>query len=261
MARPTSDDIRELLLSAVREVAPPGRYDSSAQQGMVFKITSDKLNILSDPETEQLILTEWHELFRTGYLAWGLNLGNANAPFFHLTDRGKRALERLSHDPSNPAGYKRNLDSIATLSPIARSYLVEALACFTAGLYKAAAVMIGAAAESLVLELRDVTVQRLTVLSKPAPRGLVDWRIKTVLDALHSFLKTQSHLFPRELREEFDAYFLAFAQQIRASRNDAGHPSSVDPVTEQGVHASFLLFPELARLSAGLSSWVRTSLV
>ena len=121
--------------------------------------------------------------------------------------------------------------------------------------------MLGAAAESLAIELRDLTAQRLKAISKPIPKGLADWRVKTVLDALHSFLNTQSHLFPRELREEFDAYFLAFAQQIRASRNDAGHPSSVDPVTEQGVHASFLLFPELARLSAGLSAWVNASLV
>jgi hypothetical protein len=261
MAHPTSDDIRELLLSAVREVAPPGRYDGAAQQGTVFKIVSEKLKLFSDPETEQFVLTEWHDLFRTGYLAWGLNLGNANAPFFHLTNRGKQALERLSHDPSNPAGYKRHLDSIAILSPIARSYLLEALACFNADLHKAAAVMLGAAAESLALELRDLTTQRLKVLSKPVPKGLADWRIKTVLDALHSFLNTQSDLFPRELREEFEAYFLAFAQQIRASRNDAGHPSSVDPVTEQGVHASFLLFPDLVRLSVGLSAWVNASLV
>lgn len=261
MSQPTSDDIRELLLSAVREVAPPNRYDGSAQQGTVFQIVTDRLKLFSDPETEQLVLTEWHELFRTGYLAWGLNLGNANAPFFHLSARGKQAMERLSHDPSNPAGYKRHLDSIATLSPIARSYLLEALACFTAGLHKAAAVMLGAAAESLAIELRDLTAQRLKAMSRPIPKGLGDWRVKTVLDALHSFLNTQSHLFPRELREEFDAYFLAWAQQIRASRNDAGHPSSVDPVTEQGVHASFLIFPELVRLSAGLSAWVTASIV
>ena len=62
------------------------------------------------------------------------------------------------------------------------------------------------------------------------------------------------------MREEFEAYWLAFAQQIRATRNDAGHPSSVDPVTEEGVHGSFLVFPNLAKLSNSLSTWVMTNL-
>lgn len=260
MPRPTPDQIRELLLTVAHSVAPPGRFDGSAQQSSVFEAVSKKLELFSDPESEQLILTEWQDLFRSGYLAWGLNLGNPNAPFFHFTSRGNRTLERLSRDPANPAGYSRHLDAAVSLNPIAKSYLTEALACFAAGLHKAAAVMLGAASESLVLELRDAAVQRLTALSKPTPRGLADWRIKTVLDSLHVLLKQQSSHFPRALQEEFEAYFLAFAQQIRASRNDAGHPSSVDPVTEEGVHASFLLFPELAQLSSKLGSWVASSL-
>jgi hypothetical protein len=64
----------------------------------------------------------------------------------------------------------------------------------------------------------------------------------------------------RELRESFEAYWAAFAQQIRTVRNDAGHPTSVDPVTPDTVHASLLIFPELARLASGLSHWVATDL-
>jgi hypothetical protein len=58
------------------------------------------------------------------------------------------------------------------------------------------------------------------------------------------------------LRDEVQAYWLAFAQQIRATRNDAGHPSSVDPVSEEGVHASFLVFPEFVGLQARLAAWI-----
>jgi hypothetical protein len=65
--------------------------------------------------------------------------------------------------------------------------------------------------------------------------------VKTVLDALYDLLDARKGSFPKKLREEFDAYWLAFAQQIRTGRNDAGHPSSVDPVTEEGVHASYLV--------------------
>jgi hypothetical protein len=65
----------------------------------------------------------------------------------------------------------------------------------------------------------------------------------------------------RELRESFEAYWSAFAQEIRAVRNDAGHPTSVDPVTSDTVHASLLVFPELARLASGLSRWVADELM
>ncbi len=43
-------------------------------------------------------------------------------------------------------------------------------------------------------------------------------------------------------------------------RNEAGHPSSIDPVTPDTVHASLLVFPELARLAKGLTDWVSNSL-
>ena len=224
-------------------------------------MSARKLGANGNPDFERAILTQWHDLFRTGLLAWGLNLSNPNPPFFHLTDRGRRALANVTRDPSNPAGYIRHLSSIATLDPIATSYLTEGLDCYVDGLFKAAAVMIGCAAESVILCLRELTVQRLTVLGKTVPANMTEWRIKTVSDSLRNFFVGQSNSFNRELREPFEAYWAAFAQQIRASRNDAGHPASVDPVTPDTVHASLLIFPELARLANGLSNWVTNDLV
>jgi hypothetical protein len=56
----------------------------------------------------EAILTQWSELFRTGLLAWGMNFSNPNPPFFHLTARGRQALENATLDSSNPAGYLRH---------------------------------------------------------------------------------------------------------------------------------------------------------
>jgi len=39
-------------------------------------------------------------------------------------------------------------------------------------------------------------------------------------------------------------------------RNEAGHPSNIDPVTYDTVHASLLIFPELANLVNELSMWI-----
>lgn len=230
------------------------------QQNSVLEAVSRTLGANNNRDFEEAVLTQWADLFRTGLLAWGLDISNPNPPFFHLTERGRQVLQNLTRDPSNPAGYLRHMASVARLEPVAMSYLSEGLECYVAGLFKAAAVMVGGAAESMILTLRDITVQKLESLQRPIPSNLSDWRIKTIFDALRSFFETNATRFDRELREAFEAYWPAFAQQIRVTRNDAGHPTSVDPVTPDAVQASLLIFPELAKIINSLSLWVNQQL-
>jgi hypothetical protein len=260
MQKPTPQEIRQVLLEEIKTAQPRTPLDGSLQQNTVLTQISRRLNIINDLELEQVVLAEWFGLFNTGYLSWGHNLNNPSPPFCHVTARGKSALESLSRDPGNPAGYLAYLHSLAPLSPVAMSYLTEGLNCYVGGHYKAAAVMIGGAAESMVLELRDHLVQRLSDLGQPIAAKLNDWRIKTVLDELQQFVDGRKTTLPRELREEFSAYWPAFTQQIRAVRNDAGHPSSVDPVSPETAHASFLVFPLLAQLAAGVHEWIAKQL-
>jgi hypothetical protein len=260
MTHPVQPSIREVLLAEIKIQEPRDFSGQTLQQNSVLSATARKLGVNQSPDLEQAILTQWGELFRMGLLAWGLNLANPNPPFFHLTERGRQALQNATRDPSNPAGYLRHLASIATLEPVAMSYLTEGLECYVAGLFKAAAVMIGAAAESVILDLRNATVKKLASLNKPIPRSLEDWKIKTVSDALRASFESHAAKFKRELREAFEAYWSAFAQQIRTTRNEAGHPVSVDPVTPDTVHASLLIFPELARLANSLARWVADDL-
>jgi hypothetical protein len=259
MARPTISDVRNALLGLIDEQRPKGPTDSPLQQGSILEGVNKRLGI-SKSGLDLALLTLFHDLMRTGYLAWGHNLNNPNPPFFHVTDRGARALAIGSRDPTNPDGYLGHVATLAKLNPVANSYLIEALECFSSGLFKASAVMVGAAAESLILELRDATIQRLSTLGQALPRGIDDWRVKTVLDALDAFFQSKRSGIPRSLREEFDAYWPAFTQQIRATRNDAGHPVSIDPVTEDSVHAAFLVFPQLARVAQELREWVLRNL-
>lgn len=259
--QPQSLSIRESLLAEIEANDPKGRPGfPELQQGYVLDAVGRKLRTNQNPHLEQAVLTQWQELFRTGLLAWGLNLANPNPPFFHLTERGRAALANLARDPSNPAGYLRHLSSVAMLDPIANSYLTEALDCYVDGRFKASAVMTGCAAESVILRLRDLTVDKLNSLGRTISRELTDWRVKTVSDGLHDFFDANSAAFSRQLREPFEAYWAAFSQQIRTTRNAAGHPVSVDPVTPDSVHASLLIFPELARLATALSNWVSTEL-
>ena len=256
MPQPPIPSIREVLLEEIKAQRPKNQIDAPLTQNSVLNAAAGRLGRGND----EAVLTQWGELFRTGLLAWGLNLSNPNPPFFHLTERGRQALQNLARDPSNPAGYMRHLDSVTKIGPIARSYLLEGLDCYVAGLFKAAAVMVGGAAESVILDLREAAIAKLTALNKPVPKQMQDWRIKTVTDALHDFVEQHKSQLGPDLREPFEAYWSAFASQIRAVRNDAGHPASIDPVTPDTVHASLLIFPELARLDGRLTDWVTQSL-
>jgi hypothetical protein len=244
-------EMRSTVLLVIAELQ--GRYGGNLQSGSVLGTASERLNIRFNTEAEQALLTVFGDLFRTGYLAWGYNLANPSPPFFHTTELGRRALQNLSRDPGNPDGYLKHLDSVTQVTPLARSYLEEALSCYVGDLPKAAAVMVGGAAESLVLEVRGALVARLNQLGRVPPKNLQDWRIKTVVDAIYGILVQHKSSVPRW--DTVEGYWPAYIQQIRAARNEAGHPSSIAPITIDTVHASLLIFPELARLAVELRTW------
>lgn len=253
-------EIRACMLQVIADMAPKRPGDGNLQSRGVLREAQQRLGIAHDHAREEALLTVFHDLFRTGYLAWGFNLANPDPPFFHVTDQGVSALARLTRDPANPHGYLQYLASRATLNPVAQSYVKEALACFTHDLAKASAVMIGCAAESMILELRDAIATRLTAIGKPSPAGLSDWRIKTVADGVFAILQGSSGHMPKELRESLQSYWPAFLQQIRAARNDAGHPTGVDPVTFETAHASLLIFPELCEWIIAVRVWAGANL-
>jgi hypothetical protein len=118
--------------------------------------------------------------------------------------------------------------------------------------------MVGAASESLILELRDELVNKIVSLGRAPAKELQTWMIKKVVDALRRDVDSHKGNMPRGLLDAFEAYWPAFVQHIRAVRNDAGHPSSIDPITPESVHAALLIFPELASLAAELKTWIAT---
>lgn len=148
---PSARKIRAKLLELIAEQNTQRSDSSALQMHSVLREAQAQLGIGRNPKAEQKVLTEWNELFRTGFLAWGHDFNNEKPPFFHVTDRGSRALELAHRDPSNPEGYVTHLQLKSELGPISKAYLSEALDCYVAGSFKAAAVLIGAASERLVL--------------------------------------------------------------------------------------------------------------
>ncbi len=117
-------DIRETFLTVISEQSADAGADGNLQTNSLLPEVGRRVAARGNIELEQAILSQFQELFRTGYLAWGHNLSNPNPPFIHVTAVGRRALQTLSRDPANPTGYRRHLSNIADLTPMARDYLV-----------------------------------------------------------------------------------------------------------------------------------------
>jgi hypothetical protein len=125
-------------------------------------------------ELEQAILTVWYDLFRNGLIAPGVNLNARNLPQCHLTSAGREMLKHVSRDPSNPVGYMEYLRHQGPIGEIALSYVEEALHTYNSNCFKAAAVMIGAAAERLVLDVRDALVKGIKKTGRNPAKSLTD---------------------------------------------------------------------------------------
>ena len=127
--------------------------------------------------------------------------------------------------------------------------------------------MVGACVEELALELAKAISERLSVLSRPAKPKLRSFSIKAVLDEISSVLglaldkaiTASKDQGSRKLREAFEHYWLPMTHMIRVSRNNAGHPGSIDPVTWEDVHSSLLIFPHVAKIADELTKWVAGS--
>jgi len=200
------------------------------------------------------ILDYWNTLLRSGVIAFG-NESDWTTETFHLTETGRKTLEQFGRDPINRDGYMKHLKQCATLEPIAESYIKEALHTYQAGCHKATAVLVGTGAEGMILHLRDVLVSRLRAASKRVPKDLEGWKIKAVCDEVGILLEVNQKHMPAELSASFATYWDGFTSHIRAIRNKAGHPNSIDPVSPESVHAALLVFPEFAQLVAALETW------
>ncbi len=257
-------DIRTMLLEIIAEkdaYIRKDRSNGSLQQGSVLGEIQQRLGRSLSFDVQQAVLTSWYDLFRNGILSWGYDLSNTSPPFCHVTAHGQKILENLSRDPGNPDGYMAFLTKNAAPNPVALSYIEEALRTYNSICYKASAVMVGAASESLVLAVQEALLKKMDGLGIAKPHDLEDWRMKRVLAAIESALKQRKQAIPAALFEAFEAYWPAFTHQIRTARNESGHPSSISPVTPDNVHASLLIFPELAKLADSLIGWIDNSMI
>jgi len=257
--------LRRTLLEVVNDFSR--QSGNKMQSGSIIAETSKRLGIpAQNRDLQEAIMTYFNDLYHSGQIGFGTSGqgGQLNPEFCFVTPRGRETLKHLSRDPHNPDGYLEYLLSQAAISPIAESYVKEALQTYEAHCYKATAVMIGAAAERLVLDLGDAIKQRLTQLTKPANKKLEDRSVKKVFDEIRLVisggmdrqLNAQRDPELVKLKEAFEYYWPSIAHEIRAARNEAGHPSSIDPVEPENVDGALRIFPLHARIVRQLIGFV-----
>lgn len=256
--------IREALLENLRGVSADPQSGGSFQSHTFIDRTARGLGIGThgdrDIEDQQALLDAFHDLLVEKVIGWGFNLDNSAPPFLHIRPEGREVVEHLSRDPANPGGYMASIRPALAGRPIAESYIYEAVQAYNARLFKSSAVMLGCAAEDLAHALRDAVVAHIEASGVGVPTALKRWQIKTVQDELARILDSEKGRMDRMLREKYEAFWSSMAGFTRMTRNDAGHPKDVAPVTREVVHSQLLLFPELVRLTQDLCAWVSSGM-
>lgn len=259
MANQLTDSIRTAFPVVLKEKMQSDKPDHFDLSDIAARIGA-KLGRRVDVSLEQAVLDVYFELFRSGLISFCYSTSRGDLMKFRLTDAGNSYLEDAEHAPENLVGYLAGIPLPSGLSAVGQSYLDEALRVFGSGHYRAAAVLLGAAAESTVLEIRDAYVKKLEETRESPRSTLTDQNAsaKQIYEALDKTLTERKDEMPTDLAEEFDAHWYSFLSDIRLSRNESGHPRTIAPVTRDAVRAGFLQLRSIARVAADLKSWIES---
>lgn len=166
--------------------------------------------------------------------------------FFDISEYGGRVLSQTAESPYDPFEFNRRMRETAPLlEPDTFEFLKEAVACFLGRYFRASAVMIGLASENEVLKLIELFRNTLGPSGRPSySRAIGNARtLRSKFDVLYSRLRSIRGTLPYQIRE-LDTWLLGTFQVIRMHRNDAGHPTGLNPSSEDvfGTLSLFLTY-------------------
>src|SRR6266481_5151979 len=152
--------VREIFLRRLREEGSRwtqcGQHDPGFESFLEFPSVQDRNRF--DDLLRQII---W-EFIVSGVIAPGIGLHSSgvNLPFFTITDFGHEVLSAERAIPQDPDGYIAEIRSAGKtcVDPVAIGYIEEALRCFSRGCYTASVLLLGVAAEEVVLKACELIV-------------------------------------------------------------------------------------------------------
>jgi hypothetical protein len=226
------------------------------------KILDRKPEHVAATSLEKAIHDVVWELILEGVFAPGSRLNSSNAlPQLHITEHGKKVLEAGQMTPHDPDGYLERIkkDSPA-VDPITLLYLGEALQTFRRGNQLATAVMVGVAAENVLLKLADAVKGALDSTTKVAnfEKATKSNKAKAWHDEVLIRLRSSNNPLPPSLTQVIENHVDGAFQLIRVSRNEAGHPTG-RLMHRDETHALLLLFPLYCKTAHELIDWLATN--
>lgn len=147
------------------------------------------------------------------------------------TKSGRAALTDEAYNPDDPSGYLSRLyDDIPGLTPVAAQYIEEALQTYFHKSYLASTVMLGVAAEAIVLDVGSSMAKWLNNTSgEKLDKALANQRLayNKKFDEFRKRLLTSASDLPSELSHNLDLQVSPVLDLLRVNRNDAGHPTGI----------------------------------
>jgi hypothetical protein len=201
-------------------------------------------------QDERQFLEILFQFINQGILLQAVNSNNAGWPWLGLTQWGEQYVQGGEPDAYDPDGYLATLERDAPLDEIERRYLSQASAAFRADLPDAAAVMLGAASEHLLLQLA-AALENADPSATKIKKAIDGGPALRLLRELQRYLEPKRSQLPRALNESLDTTFGGVASVVRASRNDGGHPA-LPAVDRDTVYVLLRLFPSYRRWVLGV---------
>jgi hypothetical protein len=200
------------------------------------------------------------ELAFQGIIVPGIDNGQqASLPWFKITEWGKQCLEKGEYLPFDAGMFMERIrKEIPTLDVVIALYLVESLKCFRNGTFVASAVMVGVAAEQMMLVLRKAVSD---ALDSPEKKKRFDddaqGQIKRIYDAVWKKLDPIREQMPEKLRESVGVELAGVFELVRKTRNEAGHPTG-RIIDREEAEALLLLFPTYSKTVYAVTGWLAT---
>jgi len=206
-----------------------------------------------------------YDIDETNEILWNFIIGGVistnfynqalqNDTNFFVTEYGKKVLNDLAPSPFDHEGFLRDLSGL--INQETSFYLIQSLECFNKSLYVPSAIMLGVAAENIILEISEIAEEKLTVKDKyinmlEKTKFQISWHIKALDDFVLPKLKGNSDNKKNDIKKKLFPLF----EVIKLSRNEAGHPSKMR-IGRDEAYANYVVFRLFCKIANDLRKWM-----
>jgi len=209
------------------------------------------------PLSEKIVAVVW-ELIIEGVYTPGSSVQHPNLPAVRVTEYGQKCFdagELTAHDPDD--FLQRLKTACPSIDDITLLYTGGALDAFRVGRHLASTVMIGVAAENMLLRLVGAVYAALNTPQRQSKfeRDTKGKKAKTQHDEVSARLRSPATPLPTEIESVLTQHIDGIYDLIRRTRNEAGHPTG-KRMERYEAHALLLLFPTYCKTVHDLMGWL-----